>query len=191
MKKELPIIEFEGKRVDPGKKGVYRCPFNCGRLDYAQPTWKTEKGFRSHMETCSKRPSLLQRQKENEELERSHFETIKNEVLATLEYEIGQKVAVVKEVVVKPTHEWRGTRLVHVRYEAVKRFEALEIEIKSFDFTTSTYFRTAQHVKQNCLFINNDYRLSAICQSIEHAQERAKQMQKSYDDNCAFASACR
>lgn len=191
MDKVLPVIEFEGKQVKPGKNGAYKCPFNCGDPRYSTPSWKTEKGFRSHMAVCGKRPSLLQRQKENEELERSHFDTIKNEVLASLEYEKGQTIAVVKEVIVKPTHEYRGTRLVHVRYEAAKRFDALEIEIKSFDFFPNSYCKTAQQVKENCLLINNEYRLSAICQSLTHAKQKADQMKKSYDEQCQFASNCR
>ena len=187
---KLPVIEFEGKKVDPGKRGVYRCPFKCGRPDYAQPTWKTEKGFRKHMETCSKRPSALSRQKENEEIEKSHFETLKAEILQDFPIKIGDVLPVIKEVILKPTHVLRFNRMVRVRYEAEKRFDAIEIEVSKIDIRSSS-FTDKEFIKNNCLFINDQFRLSDICTSLPAAIDRATQKQKSYNEACEHAATCR
>ena len=58
----LPTIDFEGVSVKPSR-GVYRCPFGCGDPRYPVPKWKTEKGFRAHMEQCWRRPSRIQPRK--------------------------------------------------------------------------------------------------------------------------------
>lgn len=186
---ELPVIEFEGKQVKPSKRGVYKCPFNCGRSDYAQPSWKTEAGFRKHMQQCPSKPSEVKRRQENKEIEHSAFETIKAEILGSLDIKVGDKVAVVKEWILKPTHELRFNRMVRVRYDAVKRFEGLEIVINKIDLQHSSYL-DKEYLKGN-IIINDEFRLSAICPSIEAAKKRAEENQRSYDAACEFASQCR
>lgn len=48
-------IEFCGITIKPSR-GSYRCPFGCGDPRYPPQKWKTEKGFRAHLEKCPKRP---------------------------------------------------------------------------------------------------------------------------------------
>ena len=38
--------------------GVYRCPWDCGTPGYPAPKWKTEAGFRKHLESCRERPTV-------------------------------------------------------------------------------------------------------------------------------------
>lgn len=189
-RKQLPVIEFEGKQVKPSKSGVYKCPFKCGRRDYAQPSWKTEAGFRKHMENCNQKPSEIKRRQENKEVEDSAFQTVRAEILASIDIKVGSKIAVVKEWIVKPTHELRFNRMVRVRYDAVKRFEGMEIEVKKIDINQST-FTDKEWLKSNCLFINDEFRLSDICPSLEKAKGRAIEQQKAYEASCEFASQCR
>lgn len=186
----LPIIEFDGKQVKPNKHGIYRCPFNCGNSGYPAPTWKTEKGFRKHMTTCPKRPSYLKDKQDKEAAEQAAFEPIRAEILASLDIKVGDKIAVVKEWIIKPTHELRFNRMVRVRYEAVKRFEGLEIIINKIEVRPSQ-MTNIEYIKSNCLYINDEYRLSDIVSSLKDAKEKAIQSQKSYDEACEFASQCR
>lgn len=37
-------------------KGFFRCPWKCGNTDFPQPKWKTEAGFKKHLEGCAMRP---------------------------------------------------------------------------------------------------------------------------------------
>ncbi len=80
--------------------------------------------------------------------------------------------------------------MVRVRYEAEKRFEAIEIEVQKIDIRPTT-MTDKNYIKNNCLYINDEYRLSHICTSLLAAKERATQMQKSYNEACEFASRCR
>lgn len=190
MNKDLPDIEFEGKIVKQ-KHGIYRCPFKCSaHSSYPERTWKTEKGFKKHMTECSRRPSFEKDKQNKEAAERAAFEPIKSEILASLDIKIGDKVAVVKEWIVKPTHEKRFNRMVRVRYEAVKRFEGIEIEIKKID-VRPTSLTDREFIKRNNLYINDEYRLSDISSSLETAKLRATECQRSYDAACEFASQCR
>lgn len=187
MKKELPIIEFDGKQVKPNKQGVYKCPFKCGNPSYSEPTWKTEKGFRQHMTKCHKRPSFLKDQQEKEAAEQAAFEPIRAEILASIDIKVGDKLAVVKEWVLKPTHELRFNRMVRVRYDAVKRFEGIEIVVNKIDVRPST-LPNKEWIKNQCLYINDEFRLMDICSSLEKAKERATEFQKSYDAVCELAA---
>ena len=190
MSKELPVIEFDGKQVKPNKHGVYRCPFKCGNTSYKEPTWKTEKGFRQHMTKCHKRPSFLKDKQDKEAAEKAAFEPIKAEILASVDIKIGDKIAVVKEWIVKPTHEQRFNRMVRVRYEAVKRFEGMEIEVRKID-VRPTSLTDKEFIKRNNLYINDEFTLSDISSSLDVAKLRAIELQRSYDAACEFASQCR
>jgi hypothetical protein len=181
MMVELPTIEFEGRTVIP-KKGVYRCPFKCGDPGYAAKTWKTETGFRKHMGTCPKSPSALKRQGEIDEKRSLENEQRRAEALGKVTQKIGDEVCWVQEIIVKDTHEQWGNRSVKVRYEQVKRFEARQGKIESIDcIGTNVYF--------------NHYALGirpwTICNSLGEAQSRAAEMEKSWNEWCDQAAACR
>lgn len=190
MSENKPIIEFDGKQVKPNKQGVYKCPFKCGNTSYREPTWKTEKGFRQHMSKCHKRPSYLKDKQDKEAAEKLAFEPIKEAILASVDIKVGDKIAVVKEWIVKPTHEQHFNRMVRVRYEAVKRFEGIEIEVRKID-VRPTVLTDIEFIKRNNLYINDEFRLSDISSSLEVAKLRAIEYQRSYDDACEFASRCR
>jgi hypothetical protein len=190
MKSNLPIIEFDGVQVKPSKNGVYKCPFKCGNSSYREPTWKTEKGFRGHMAKCHKRPSYLKDKQEKEATEIAAFEPIRNEILASIDIKIGDKIAVIKEWIVKPTHEQRFNRMVRVRYEAVKRFEGTEVIVNKIDVRPST-LPNKEWIKNQCLYINDEFRLMDICPSLDKAKERAKEQQIAYDAACELSSQCR
>jgi hypothetical protein len=191
MKNELLVIDFDGVQVKPNKQGVYKCPFKCGNPSYREPTWKTEKGFRGHMTKCHKRPSFLKDKQEKEAAEIAAFEPIRNKILATINLKVGDKIAVVKEWVVKPTHEKRFNRMVRVRYEAVKRFEGIEITVNKIDVRPTTHITSIEQIKNTFLYINDEYHLSDICPSLENAKVIAIAKQKNYDEACEFASQCR
>jgi hypothetical protein len=40
------------------KAGVYRCPWGCGTPGFTAEQWKTEAGFRKHLESCRERPTV-------------------------------------------------------------------------------------------------------------------------------------
>src|SRR5215203_1704527 len=98
----LPNIEFDGKVVKP-KGGVYRCPHRCGKFGYPQPTWKTEKGFRKHMENCPK-GSHAEAAKEASEAEQIKAITAVAETHIFL-HAVGDTLHYVRRSVVHPTHK--------------------------------------------------------------------------------------
>lgn len=185
-------IEFEGKIVKP-KSGHYKCPYKCGRPDYPQPKWKTESGFRQHMEKCTGKPSYKKAQAERNDERKKQFEAIQAEVLSNFEYKIGDVVCYVKELILKDTHEQRGTRMVRVRYEAVKKFEARQEEIKSIDFLDChpLSVSTTQYVRDNSLRLNKHISLSSIRSNMDEATRSASEQQKSYDAHVEFSKSVR
>ena len=91
-------IEFDGKIVKPNKSGFYKCPFNCGDPRYPKPKWKTEKGFRQHMEKCSKRPSFISSKIEKEKNDLELIEKMKLELLTTLPFKVGDKIICINDI---------------------------------------------------------------------------------------------
>lgn len=168
----LPNIEFEGQIVKP-KNGVYRCPFRCGKSDYPKPTWKTEKGFRKHMEQCPARPSLIKIHEENEERKR-------NEDISKVTQKIGDTIYFVREIIIKPTHVMRSGKMVKVRYEPVKRFEPETAKIESINWVL--YWG---------VYFNDGIFPYELCDSIEEAIKKATEKQKSWDEHVKFSEMCR
>lgn len=174
----LPIIDFEGTIVKPTKAGVYMCPFGCGDKRFSAPKWKTEKGFRKHMESCGARPSTIRARQEREEVyneERTHE---KEAALAACTRNIGDTIFYVYEVITKPTHKQRGNRMVRVQYEAEKVFGASKTIIKSINWNGGIYY-------------NEGIIERRICATMEEAETRAQEAKKSYDGYVAFSSSCR
>lgn len=184
-------IEFEGKIVKPMKNGYYKCPYKCGRADYPQPKWKTESGFRRHMETCTGKPSAVKARTEKAEDVRKKYDEIKAQVLGSLEYKVGDVVCYVKETIVKGTHEWRGERRVRVRYEAVKKFEARQAEITSIDFADYPMVPTVEYARTNLLRFNKHISLLDLATSLDAAKIIAEAKQKAYDDHVEFSKSVR
>lgn len=187
--KELPNIDFDGKIVKPNSQGYYKCPYGCGvGSGYPLPKWKTEKGFRQHMEKCSNRPSYVKSKIEKHTNDLELLEKMKTELIPTLPYKIGQKIIYVKEIIVKPTHVQRGNRMVHVRYEEEKRFEAREEELISIDVK---YFGSVPSDIYHYILLNRNISPTSLCSTMEEAKIKAIEQQKSYNEYCDFASRCR
>jgi len=167
------IIEFEGVKIKPSR-GIYRCPFNCHRSDYPAPKWKTKQGIMKHLQTCSKRPSNIKRLSENKEVEDMIFDRYKKEALNMVTHQIGQTIYWVRKIIVKDTHEWRGSRLVKMRYEQILRFEAVESVINSIDIIKrSNYTPTAEYLLKNCLYFNGVIPIQNLRSSLDEAKKEA------------------
>lgn len=182
LSETMPDIEFEGETVK-AKRGVYRCPFNCGDKRFGQPTWKTEAGFRKHMASCYQRPSAVTKRAEKaaaeEQAAQVDFDRRKAAALAALTHKIGDEIFFVREVVTKPTHMMRGGRKRHVRYEEEKRFDACRAIIKTISFDGGG------------IFFNGYIAAYTLKPSMEEAARAAADAQKGWDEHCAFSSSCR
>ena len=116
---------------------------------------------------------------------------MKLELLPTLPFKVGDKIIYVKEIIVKPTHVQRGDRMVKVRYEAVKDFQAREDEIRTIDIQYFGYVPKDINELKNDIVLNGHIRLSSLCKNMNEAVERAKKEKESYQKDCDFASMCR
>lgn len=177
----LPEIVFETKLVKP-KNGVYRCPFKCGDKRFSQPKWKTEKGFLSHMATCNMRPSAVAR-REKEAKEKKELNAMLSEkALSICPVKIGDTVFYVAEIITRPTHNERGTR---IRYEPEKIFEPRTAKVTAIAWGGNIGEFGGDY------FFNGSFWLSQTCESREKAEEKTIESQKSWDEYVAFSSSCR
>lgn len=185
-------INFEGTTVKAWKDGKFRCPFQCHRKDYPRPKW-TEKGFMKHMETCSQKPSAVEKRNMSDTASVDRYEKMKAEIIAELPFKIGDTLYCVKEIIVKPTHVRKGERMVKVRYEAEKIFEAYQFKLNSIDFQGEGISEgyTKDFVIRNKILLNRSFWISQLCESMSEAKQRAMESQVSYDAACKFASDCR
>ena len=199
---ELNSIEFEGKIVKPNKNGLYYCPYCKSTTGYSRPKWKTEKGFKGHMAKCMSKPSVVDQIKNKQNENQVEFDKMKIEVLSNLEYKIGDKIVYIREIIIKPTHEQRFNRMVRVRYEAVKRWEAYEgvisnIEAIQYNNNNNNNILppSLEYLKNNNVIISVGYhsmRISGIFNgTLKEAEEKAKEETKLYKEACDFASMCR
>lgn len=186
QKKQLPEIDFEGKIVKPSKAGFYRCPYSCHRADYPQPKWKTENGFRKHMESCSGKPSAKKKAEEARNARLSEYIEKGNLMISKFlsEYPIGSEIFISAYYVTKPTHVQRGNRMVKVRYEEERKYFARKVTVQTVHPNRATFAD---------FNINNSYWKSdiEIFSSMKEAESHASKRQKSYDESCHFASMCR
>ncbi len=135
--KKIDEVDFEGTVVRP-RGGVYRCPYCKGIGDprYPAKSWKTLKGFQNHMGVCSGKPSSVEKkrlrdietQKKMEEANIRQAE-MNEAAKQSSPVKVGEKVHVCTYYVSKPTHEWRGSRLVHVRYDEVRDYQGRTLEV--------------------------------------------------------------
>lgn len=175
----LPVVEFEGKEIKPSR-GVYHCPYGCGRSDYPKPSWKTERGFRKHLSTCPMSPSAVAAKQEKQKQRQAAEDLRRNEALASIKHKIGDPIYYVREVIVSPTHVHRGNRLVHVRYEPVKRFDWGLAKVERIDWLS------AQGV-----ILNGDIRLGDVYAFEDQAKTEATRRQNAWDEHVKFSEMCR
>lgn len=177
--KMLPVVEFEGKEIKPSR-GVYHCPYGCGRSDYPKPSWKTERGFKKHLADCPMSPSAQASKQEKQRQQREAEDLRRVDALAAVKHKIGDSIYYVREVIVSPTHVQRGNRLVHVRYEPVKRVAWGEVEVVSINW----------HPNMGVYF-NEGIWLSDLCSSQEEARTTAERKQAKWDEHVEFSEMYR
>ena len=173
----LPEIDFDGKLVTP-KNGKYKCPFRCHPSGYPAPTWKTEKGFRRHMESCSCSPSATQRKATLAAQQRQDCAQQAAAAAASLGLAVGDEVFYTSYHVIAPTHVQRGTRRVRVRYEELRSYYGAAARIESFGWVGS-------------LVLNGSIPVGSLCETLAAAKEKAGQAQKNYQDHLDFSAAVR
>ena len=178
MKSILPTIDFEGKKVKP-RRGYYYCPYDCSDPRYPERKWKTEKGFRKHMEKCPSCPSAELREAQEKKQREEANEIKGKEAIASITQKIGDKVYYVHKYIVKPTHEWRRSRKVHVRYDAVIKYSAETAIIDSISYNGYT------------VVFNDHITVKSLCDTLQEAEQKAIEAQKSYDESVRQAKMCR
>ncbi|KWA84123.1 hypothetical protein WL29_22425 [Burkholderia ubonensis] len=174
---ELPEIDFDGKRVTP-TNGKYKCPFRCHSSGYPAPTWKTEKGFRKHMESCPSSPSATQRKAALAAQQRQDCAQQAAAAAASLGLAVGDEVFYTSYHVTAPTHVQRGTRRVRVRYEELRSYYGAAARIESFGWVGS-------------LVLNGSIPVGSLCETLVAAKEKAAQAQKDYQAHLDFSAAVR
>ena len=140
--------------------------------------WKTERGFLNHR--CYKTI-----REEQERMEESRIRSQKErheKFLASAKHKKGEKVWFVGHTVTKPTHEPRGTRMVHVRYEEERRYWCAKGEIVKLE--------------DGLYFVRTDFGMKTgqdrDCFDTEAAAKKEKEYRaKGYSEHCQFASRCR
>lgn len=176
----LPPIEFDGKLVKP-KAGRYYCPHKCSQSGYPQPSWKTEKGFRQHMEKCPKGGAFKAVEMEKREQEAAD----KAAFVAAhpYKYRVGDIVYFVRQVTVKPSRDSRGCRL---RYEDVYRFSGSALQVfrqgavMAYGSIVACYYNEYEMVlERDCL------------PDQQTADIRAAEQQAAHDEHLRFSAFCR
>ena len=170
---DLPEIEFGGIIIKP-QNGVYKCPYGCGDPRYPKPKWKTAEGFRRHLKNCSHSPEKIAERDALLEQRKAERVAVAKDKLAELGIEIGDEVIYVREFITKPTHDSRGRK---VRYEPEKEFSAAKETVRAIDFN-------------GCLIINGVC-VTELFNTIEAANERARERKTAWDEHVAFSSFCR
>lgn len=92
--------------------------------------------------------------------------------------EVGDTINYVREIIVKPEYEWRGTRRVRARYEAVKRYEASTAEVVEVRGESARIFGG---------MVYDDM----ICATKEDAVKLASERTKGDQEHRDFSSRCR
>jgi len=139
--------------------------------------WKTERGFKNHH--CYS--EVLKRQEEQAiqkaKKEKEEKKKLK-ERIDSGKYKIGEKIYYHNYRVTKPTHVWRGTRWVKVRYEEKRHYYASQGKI--------------QKITLNGVIVNGEHIYdSNICSTLEEAESIAKKAQSKYEEHCNFSAMCR
>lgn len=173
----LPEIEFEGKTVT-AKNGKYRCPFNCHNHSFPQPTWRTENGFRAHMERCMGSPSAQLRRDQQVAMRADVAEQNCHAAVEKLGLNVGDEVFFTGYQVTGPTHEMRRGRRVRVRYEELRSYFGSSVRIQSFSWLGS-------------LVLNGSIPVSNLCSSLAEAKAKAAAAQKEYQSSLELSAAVR
>jgi hypothetical protein len=184
MKEKEPIenevIYYEDGKIPPGKDGKYRCPFKCGRSGYPKPSWKTMAGFMKHLNECPRSAAGRKRQEEIDKLARIAAEEYKAKAMASFSHKIGDTIHFVHETIVKPEYENRGSRMVRMRYEPVKKFVGKTDRIENIDWLGQGFY------------LNHYIRTPLTTYgSLQEAEAAAKERQNQWDEHVEQCQMCR
>lgn len=193
---ELPDIEFEGKIIK-AKNGYYKCPFRCdSHSGYPAKKWKTEKGFRQHMEKCTGKPSYFNKKVEENKIRTKKIEELKKLCIESgkIPYKIGDTINYYGYYVTKPTHVQKFNRMVRVRYEEERSYYAETTTVNHIDFEIPFYFldnKNIDDIINNYMVINHKIKLHQIFQTLKEATDIKNIEAKKYKDDCEHAAMCR
>lgn len=192
----LPDIEFEGKTVK-AKSGYYKCPYHCSSgTGYPTPKWKTEKGFRQHMEKCTGKPSYVKKRYDDNNERNKKIENLKQQCIDSgkIPYKIGDTINYYGYYITKPTHVQKFNRMVRVRYEEERSYYAETTTVNYIDFEIPYYNIdniTIDYIIENYMVINHKIRLNNIFSTLKEATEKKEQEAKRYKEDCEHAAMCR
>ena len=194
--------EFKTQRGLDNHKHRWFCP-ECGTK------LTTLKGYERHVarhsESVSKKAAAkaererllaIERQEREDQL-RKKVELLKERGLFTPKYKAGDKVILSTYRVTKPTHEWRFTRWVHVRYEEERYYYAQEFIVRGhyepqFAYTVGQCLKDgAQYPVTYVTEGGMTFTERMVFASIEEARADAAANGKAYKEDCDFASMCR
>jgi hypothetical protein len=168
------------KEIKLTKSGEYMCSA-CKAAPHTGQyprrwKWKTEKGFLGHScyadEQKNKAESDAKYKKDQEERLASWISNAK--------YKVGDTVFYYDYTVSKPTHEWRGSRLVHVRYEEERSYYSSQGTITGFCIGGYTIGSFPWNISECNIRLTND-----------EVSKAANAAQCGYREGCDFASSVR
>lgn len=191
--------EFKTQRGLDNHKHRWFCPVCNTKLT-------TKAGYERHVKRHEgevERKAAEKRQREMEEQNRrdqfaKDLELLKERGLFTPIYKPGDKVILSTYHVTKPTHEWRFTRWVRVRYEEERRYYAREFTIREVVIPTIE----RAYIVRGCLNNNVQYPVvymtdtgvtfvEAVFDNLKDAERDAAERQKAYDQGCREAAMYR
>lgn len=166
----------------------------------------TEKGFLKHkanhgkISTNKANAEQLRIDRQNQQIEK--YNRLSAEIiekgLFNPKYKVGDTVFVSTYHVTKPTHEWRYTRMVHVRYEEERRYYSLKTTIEDTRMSSNSYsleLALMSNAQVSVYYkVGNDQRLftdADFFESLILAEKDASLKSIEYKKQCDFASMCR
>jgi hypothetical protein len=173
----LPSIEFDGKTVKP-TAGKYKCPFRCHTAGFPAPSWKTEKGFRKHMDSCAGSPSATKRRADAAAAVAAEGRARGEAAAAALGLSLGDEIFYTTYTVTGPTHQQRFDRMVRVRYEELRSYYGAQARVESFGWA-------------GALIINGRIAARDLCESLSDAKAKATAAQQRYQEHLDHSAACR
>ena len=166
------------KEIKLTKSGEYMCSACKAAPKTGQWSrkwkWKTEKGFLGHRCYADQQKEMVESDVRSKELEEKRLA----EWISRAKYKIGDDVFYYDYTVSKPTHEWRGSRLVHVRYEEERSYYSAIGTIAGF--CIGGYIINNGNIPECNIRLTND-----------QVTKAANAAQCGYREACDFASRVR
>jgi hypothetical protein len=187
------------------QKGLdnHKCRWICNHCGKKLATAKGhERHVKNHGKQSENRIKIEASKVEKQRLQVEKYDFLKSEIiklgLFNPNYKVGDTVFISTYYVTKPTHEWRGTRLVHVRYEEDRIYRGLKTTITEVSMSTSCYsleFSIKENKSASIYYrVNGDNKQfgeDSFYPSMELAEKDATATGLKYKESCDFASMCR